>query len=211
MVRNNDMQYTQQIYQNQGTTHRSEKKYRGFIIFLIIIIILGAFFAFLWKKYVKEGEWVCDNGEWIEKGNARTPKPEQVCMESAAQDMPKERVKPAAEFIEIDSRKSVEGIDIRVSSPHVNSTITSPLTVSGEAKGWFVDGKILVQLMDDKGNIIVQSEALAKGEGDEYVTFETKMDFDRKDVKAGDLVFQKINPSNDPAQARTFSFPIFFE
>lgn len=204
------MQHVQHVYQQQNV-RKPESQYRKPVIFIIVLIIIGTAVAFIWRGCVREGEWVCDNGEWIAKGKVHTPKPDHACVNSDGQDVPKERVKPAAEFIEIDSKRPVEGIDIRVTNPHVNSTITSPVTVSGEAKDWFVDGKILVQILDEKGNVLAQNDVAAKGEGEEFTKFETTIEFDRKGAKAGDLVFQKINPSNDPAQARTFSFPVFFE
>lgn len=179
------------------------------IIVGIVIIILVA-----WKGCAKKnGEWICKNGEWVVEGETTKPKPETECIGDMAQQAQKERVKPAAEFIEVDSARPVEGIDIRVFSPHVNGTIESPLKITGEAKGWFVDQKLIVQLIDEKGIVLVNTEAKASTDinEEEYVPFEAMIEFDAKNMKAGDLVFQKVNPSNDPSQARTFSFPVFFE
>lgn len=201
-----------QNLQNMRQSNQKNKK----VSIGVIMAVLGMtiLFVIIWRGCTKKnGEWVCENGEWIAKGEVTTEEPKGDCVDNVAQQVPEERVKPAAEFIEIDSARPTEGIDIRIFSPHVNGTIESPLKITGEAKGWFVDKKLIVQLIDESGNILVNTEAVSSADinEEEYTPFEVTIDFDAKNVKAGDLVFQKINPSNDPSNARTFSFPIFFE
>ncbi len=196
---------------SRQSTQNSKKTLIGVAVLIIGGVIV---LSIILKGYIKKDqEWVCKNGEWTVEGKTTKPKPEMDCVDNAAQQEPKERVKPAAEFIEVDSARPVEGIDIRIFSPHVNGTIESPLKLTGEAKGWFVGQKLVVQLIDEKGTVLVNAEAKASADinEEEYIPFEAVIEFDAKNIKAGDLVFQKINPSNDPLKARTFSFPIFFE
>jgi hypothetical protein len=117
---------------------------------------------------------------------------------------------PDKASIEADSKKVAEGINIRVMAPTVNATVSSPLKISGEAKGYYFEASFPVKLIDEKGNVLGQGEAKAKGDWmkDAYVPFEAELKFDAKGAKAGDLVFQKSNPSGKPENAGSFSFPV---
>ena len=191
----------------QGGVQKSKKSI--IIIGAVVVVVLVA--AGVWMLRGGEGKWVCKNSEWVMEGKTKEPKPEMACVGDVAQEGSKERVKPEQEMIDIDSKKVAEGIDIRVKTPHVNQTIESPLKITGEAKGWYTDKAFQIQLIDDKGSVIASGTAKASGDGEDYVPFEAEITFDRKDAKVGDLVFQKSNPTNDPAKAGTFSFPVFFE
>jgi hypothetical protein len=186
-----------------------QKSKKPIIIGVVIVVVIVAAGLWMWRD--AEGKWVCKNSEWVMDGETKEPKPTTACIGDVAQEGPKERVKPDQEMIDIDSKKVAEGIDIRVKTPHVNQTIETPLKITGEAKGWYTDSAFQIQLIDDKGSVIASGTAKATGEGDDYVPFEAEITFDRKEAKVGDLVFQKSNPTNDPAKAGTFSFPVFFE
>lgn len=107
-------------------------------------------------------------------------------------------------------QRAAEGINIKVTSPNVNGTVTSPLKVSGEAKGWYADGSFPVKLLDDKGAVLATGIAQAKGDwkADAFVPFELEMKFDAKGAKNGDIIFEKSNPSGKPESAGSFSFAV---
>jgi hypothetical protein len=55
---------------------------------------------------------------------------------------------------------------IRVESPEPNQTITSPLIVKGEARGyWFFEASFPVKLLDDEENLIALEIATAQWNG----------------------------------------------
>lgn len=196
---------------NPRDAHVGTKSKKTIIIVSVIIVVTIIAGVWLWRSNGGGGEWVCENSEWVMKGKTDEPKPDKECNGNVVHDGPKDRVKPDKEMLEIDSKKTAEGIDIRVSSPHVNQTITSPLKIAGEAKGWYTDNTFQVLLIDEKGVVIATGTAKTDGAGEDYAPFTAEITFDAKDAKAGDLVFQKSNPTNDPAKAGTFSYPVFFE
>jgi hypothetical protein len=210
----NNAQFNHPQYSNNRRPRQNKSSVftKGTVIWSIVIIAVIVTGIFLWNKMRSGGEWVCEGDEWVMKGTTTNPRPEGECRDGAAYE-PGERVKPDQEYIEADSKKITTGIDIRVMSPHVNQTIESPLVIKGEAKDWFVDDEIIVRIVDGQGNNIIEETLKANGsvEEGEYVAFEKKITFDRGEIKSGDMIFQKKNPSNDPTQSRTFSFPVFFE
>ncbi|EKE11790.1 MAG: hypothetical protein ACD_15C00026G0009 [uncultured bacterium] len=113
----------------------------------------------------------------------------------------------------VNNQRVAEGINIRVSSPSVNEIVVSPMKISGEAKGWYFESSFIVKLLDDKGTVLAQGWAKSKGDGskDVYMPFEAELEFDPKDSKNGNLVFEKSNPSGKPENAGSFSFAVLFE
>ncbi|MDX9913740.1 MAG: Gmad2 immunoglobulin-like domain-containing protein [Candidatus Moranbacteria bacterium] len=186
------------------------------IIIIVALILIAIAINALFKKGddKEEGKWVCEKGEWIMKGKTKEAKPEKACEPEAPQEQAStERVKPEEEMIKADSQKVAEGINIRVELPHVNETITSPLKLKGEAKGWYAEATFPVKLIDAGGNTLGEGTAKAEGDWqvDNYVPFTAEIEFNANGAKAGDLIFQKSNPSGAPENAGTFSFPVFFE
>jgi cytoskeletal protein RodZ len=171
---------------------RSKKK-MWFMIGIIGVVVLV--FVALW---------------WLGRGNGVM---NEQAKDAKSQTESVKRVKPGKEMIDLDSKKVAEGINIRVTSPHVNETIASPLTITGEAKGWYFEASFPVKLVDEKGVVLSEGIAQAKGDWtvDDYVPFEAELKFDVNGSAGGDLVFQKSNPSGLPENAGSFSFPIFFE
>lgn len=54
--------------------------------------------------------------------------------------------------------------DVVVTSPVVGATVTSPLTVTGEARGtWYFEGSFPVRVLDDQGTQIGMGIAQAEG------------------------------------------------
>src|ERR1035437_6951636 len=90
---------------------------------------------------------------------------------------------------------------IKVSSPLPNSTIKSPLTVTGVARGnWYFEASFPVRLYDANGKELVATPAQAKGDWmtTEFVPFEVTLNFTKPTTATGTLVLQKDNPSGLP-------------
>jgi len=104
---------------------------------------------------------------------------------------------------------------VKLNYPSVASYISSPLTVVGEARGyWFFEGDFPVVLTDWDGRIIAEGIATAKGEWmtEDFVGFEAVLEYDKPDYNnRGSLILQKDNPSGLPANDDALEIPIFFE
>ena len=103
---------------------------------------------------------------------------------------------------------------IRIDTPRPNQTISSPLTITGEARGnWFFEASFPVVLTDWDGKIIAQGIAQAKGEWmtTDFVPFEATLTF-AVDTNAysdkGSLILRKDNPSGLPQYDDALEIPV---
>lgn len=120
---------------------------------------------------------------------------------------------------------------VRLDTPEENATITSPLAVSGEARGqWYFEAQFNVVLADWGGRIIMETPATASGtrmtpkndksstgQAPEFVPFEAELEFDSPYaeggpdfMRRGSLILQKANPSGLPENDAALEIPVWF-
>jgi hypothetical protein len=103
--------------------------------------------------------------------------------------------------------------DIKITSPKSGDTITSPLIVTGQAKGsWFFEASFPVKLLDANGKVIVQGPAQAQGEWmtSDFVQFKATLSFANPTTSTGTLVLSKDNPSGLPQNDAQIVIPVKF-
>lgn len=103
--------------------------------------------------------------------------------------------------------------DIRVASPTANALITSPLAVTGEARGtWYFEASFPVALLDANRNEIVVVPAQAQGEWmtENFVPFMATLNFTPPTTDTGFVVFKKDNPSGLPEHDASVEVPVRF-
>lgn len=105
--------------------------------------------------------------------------------------------------------------DIVVTSPTSGGTVTSPLTVSGRARGpWFFEASFPLVLVDWDGRIIAEGHATADGEWmtEEFVDFTGTVEFEKPTFDTrGTLILRKDNPSGLPEHDDAIEVPVVFE
>ncbi|MHA6279789.1 Gmad2 immunoglobulin-like domain-containing protein [Salinimicrobium sp. CAU 1759] len=102
---------------------------------------------------------------------------------------------------------------ITIEEPLENSTVNSPLKISGEAKGyWFFEGTAPVRLVTKSGKELVESYVEAQGEWmtEDWVPFSGRLEFETKE-KRGYLIFSRANASGKPEHDRTLRIPVMFD
>ena len=103
---------------------------------------------------------------------------------------------------------------IRLLSPLPNQSVTSPLVITGEARGnWFFEASFPVFLTDWDGRIIAQGIATAKSEWmtTEFVPFEATLTFSVDKAaysNRGTLILKKDNPSGLPEHDDALEIPL---
>ncbi len=116
-------------------------------------------------------------------------------------------------FIE-DIGNELEKADlIRVSNPRPNQSVASPLTINGEARGyWFFEASFPVVLFDAEGNTLAQGIAQAKSDWmtEDFVPFESELQFAAPATVEGNLVLKKDNPSGLPENDDELIVPVLF-
>ena len=105
---------------------------------------------------------------------------------------------------------------IVVTSPLPGATISSPLTITGRARGnWFFEATFPVTLVNWDGLIIAEGYAEAQGEWmtTEYVPFTAKLNFtaDTRVSNRGWLILKKSNASGEPRFDNALEIPIYFK
>ena len=102
---------------------------------------------------------------------------------------------------------------IVVDNPRPNQVVTSPLEISGKARGtWFFEADFPVRLYDGEGQEIAVGIAKAQGEWmtEEFVPFMATLTFETPLADKGELVFEKSNPSDLPENADSLRIPVKF-
>ena len=91
---------------------------------------------------------------------------------------------------------------IDVTTPQPGDTVTSPLTITGQARGnWYFEASFPVKLFDKDGAEIASSIATAQGDWmtTEFVLFTSTLTFAAQPSgSTGTLVLYKDNPSGLP-------------
>ena len=104
---------------------------------------------------------------------------------------------------------------IRIDNPRPNQMISSPLTITGQARGtWFFEASFPVVLTDWDGLIIAEGIATAKSDWmtEDFVPFEATLTFNTPTYKNnGNLILKRDNPSGLPEYDEALEIPIFFD
>lgn len=103
--------------------------------------------------------------------------------------------------------------DITVSSPSSGDTITSPLTVTGEARGtWYFEASFPIDVVD--ANNVVLGTGVAQAQSDwmttNFVAYTATITFTTPSTATGEIVLKKDNPSGEPQNDDELRIPIVF-
>lgn len=103
---------------------------------------------------------------------------------------------------------------ITVSMPQKGATISSPLTISGAARGyWYFEASFPIELRDASGKVIAQHYAEAQGEWmtEDFVIFKASLTYPAQPKGSqGTLILRKDNPSGLPENGRSLEVPVVF-
>lgn len=113
-----------------------------------------------------------------------------------------------SQVVETENRASVV-----LSEPESQSVISSPVTVTGEARGnWFFEASFPIEVIDGNGTVLGVGIAQAQGEWmtTDYVPFSTTISFSQPATPNGFILLKKDNPSGLPEHDATIAVPITF-
>jgi len=164
------------------------KKTIWWIVGIIIVVAVGLIFL-----RGDEDTWICSGGQWVKHGNPSASMPTSGCGQASGEE------KPVG--------------DVVVETPLANALISSPLEITGKAKGgWYFEASFPVKLTDAAGKTIASAVAQAQSDWmtEDYVPFKATLTFAPSAAGDGFLVFEKDNPSDLPQNAGSFSLPVKF-
>jgi hypothetical protein len=112
------------------------------------------------------------------------------------------------------SNQPVNNPNIQVTQPVANGTVASPLAISGQAVGgWYFEASFPIKLYDSGNTLIGQTTAQAQSDWmtTAMVPFTATLTFPAQTAgSTGSLVFEKDNPSGEPANADSYSVAVMF-
>lgn len=111
------------------------------------------------------------------------------------------------------STPSVSTDLIIVDGPAQNALISSPVLVSGRARGnWYFEASFPVEIVDAAGKRLAIVPAQAEGEWmtTEFVPFSVSIPFSSTTAATGTIILHKDNPSGLPEFDRSVSIPVRF-
>jgi hypothetical protein len=117
-------------------------------------------------------------------------------------------------YVEEISRVSTSTNDmIQIVTPAMGAVISSPVTVTGKARGpWFFEANFPVEVRSNDGTILGTGPVQAQGEWmtTEYVSFSAAISFNAGNNKSGFVRFRNDNPSGDPERDMYVDVPVTF-
>lgn len=99
----------------------------------------------------------------------------------------------------------------KLTKPSAKEIVKSPLTVEGEARGfWFFEASFPIRVLDANGKELGAGHAEALGDWmtTEFVPFRGVVEFKTPTTDGGTLVLEKDNPSGLPEHAAEVRYPI---
>lgn len=156
-----------------------------------------------------------------------TPEPVEVMCTADAMQCPDGsyvgRTGPNCEFVCPVTSAPIEQDNsdmIVLTSPVSDAVVTSPLTITGQARGgWYFEASFPVMLTNWDGLIIAEGVASAQGDWmtSEFVPFTATLNFtnpynagDPDFMKRGTLILKNDNPSGLPENDRAIEIPVRF-
>jgi len=173
---------------------------------LIIILILVA------------GGLVYYFGFWQEKAQEITINSFEECIVAGypiLESYPRQCKTPDGKSFTEDIGNELEKINlIRVDQPRPNDSVVNPLEIKGEARGyWFFEADFPVKLLDGNGELL--GIAIAQAQSDwmteDFVSFESTLEFENPATEKGTLILEKDNPSGLPENADELRVPVYFD
>lgn len=129
----------------------------------------------------------------------------------------REKTKPIETPIIVDEQPVITNPKenlIKVTSPTPNQKISSPLTISGEARGyWYFEASFPAELVDSNGVILWQGPVQASTDWmtENFVPFEIQIPFIKPAGEtSGKLILHKDNPSGLPENDDSIEIPVSF-
>ena len=133
-----------------------------------------------------------------------------------AESYPRQCSTPSGLHFVEDIGNALDKIDlIQATHPQPNDIISSPLIITGEARGnWYFEASFPVEVQDSSGNVIGQGYAQAQGEWmtTDFVPFESiEITFPAQPAgSVGNVILRKDNPSGLPENDDQLEIPVIF-
>jgi hypothetical protein len=176
---------------------------RKFVIIVVILIFAGVgYFGF--QQY-QRAEEVKKISSFEECGAAGFPVMDSYpgrCVTSDGRSFTQE-IGNELEFTDL----------ITMSNPRPNQKVTSPLKITGQARGtWYFEATFPVEIFDENNKSLGKGFATADGEWmtEDFVPFSAEVTFEKPMTAKGKLIINNANPSGLPENEKELVIPVVF-
>jgi len=181
-----------------------------FPLFIGIIAIAALVWAFLAPSGNESPLHATSFEECVSLGNPVMESYPRQCNDAAGNHFVEE-----VEGLNAPSYVNASSDDIVLENVNAGDRVTSPLTLTGIARGyWFFEASFPVVLTDWDGLIIAEGYATAGSEWmtTDFVPFEATLSFTKPSYgERGTLILKRDNPSGLPENDAALEIPIRFE
>jgi hypothetical protein len=185
------------------------------IVLVIAILVVAALAVWLWQE--DRAIAVTNFDECVAAGNPVMESYPRQCRSADGQLFVEELDEPLpGDDDDTEVPQATTDPRIRVNTPAAHAVVSSPLTISGEARGtWYFEASFPVRLLDTDGNDIPLDPPYIQAQGEwmteDFVPFNSSHTFSLPSgVTSGVLVLQRDNPSGLPENAAEVRIPVRF-
>lgn len=177
------------------------KKTLGIFVGMVAVFLIGVFVYTNMQDTVREDRSATFE-ECVAAGNA------------VLESYPPQCKTPDGKTFVQDIGNELEKVDlIRSSYPRPQALVQSPLSLVGEARGyWFFEASFPAEIFDVNNKRLGIGVMQAEGEWmtEEFVPYKGTITFETPTTKTGTLVLNKDNPSGLPEHDDTLRIPLRF-
>ncbi|MCX6716097.1 MAG: hypothetical protein NT077_03725 [Candidatus Taylorbacteria bacterium] len=188
-----------------------KSRYYVYLVFIIIVVVLVAVLTNAQPSYNNQGAPVV-----VSKKVAKPAITPSTAVKTVTPAQVVDRYYPIHVIkMDVPVYYSSTTVDqIKVSNPPTNSSVSSPLTVTGVARGtWYFEGTAPILLTDSKGKIIAEGYVRAQSNWmtNEFVPFMGTLNYVTPvTATLGVLVLKNDNPSGLAANAKSVEVIVRF-
>jgi hypothetical protein len=112
-----------------------------------------------------------------------------------------------------NNQNNKEKNNIEIFSLNANDLVSSPISISGAAQGWYFEGVFGVSVLDGDGAVLGAglAHALTDWTTTSSVPFVVNLSFEKSKYSKGKIIFKKDNPSGLPKNDEQFILPVRFK
>ncbi len=175
------------------------------LIYIIIALAVLAIIFIGFRIFTPEDTWLCQNGQWVKHGNPSAPQPIQSCGNG--------NMIQNGNSNQNINQANTSNPNLKLTNLQPNQKISSPFTLSGEARLWYFEGSFPLRLEDNQGKTLATgiAQALDDWMTEDFVPFMADIEFTVNEPTAGVLILTKDNPSGLPQFDEQVEIPVMLE
>lgn len=166
---------------------------------MLIVAFIIAIGVFAYLKFSQEDGWLCVDGNWVKHGSPASTMPEEGC-----DKLPELPMIP----VTTDDEDTDEEPNITVDTPATDEEVSSPFTVTGQARVF--ESQFAYRLTDSDGSVLAEGNDMANApDMGQFGPFEFEVSFTENSASGTLEVFS--HSPKDGEEINKVTIPLSFE